>query len=171
MKQKTATILIALLALITAWGGHIYAQPPTAHPDKGGSPAYERWTTPQSGAVSQIPGWLVSDGGGYVRLCQTCGRDMLPTVSGHLPAGRGSSSPGSRGDVLQDKRHDLEPAGRLSDKMGDRDNGSHCRRPSDTEIHGIFYPVPRICQETWQRRQLVRLGTYNLTSGKEVSHV
>ncbi len=54
MKQKTATILIALLALITAWGGHIYAQPPTAHPDKGGSPAYERCDYTQIGTHPDI---------------------------------------------------------------------------------------------------------------------
>ena len=59
MKQKTATILIALLALITAWGGHIYAQPPTAHPDKGGSPAYDRCDysprSPKVGTDNRIP--------------------------------------------------------------------------------------------------------------------
>lgn len=42
MKQTMKTIALAIVVIVTAWGGHIYAKPPTAIPDRGGSYTNDR---------------------------------------------------------------------------------------------------------------------------------
>lgn len=43
MKQNFVKKLIAIVAIVTAWGGHTYAMtPPTTPADTGGSPTYEQ---------------------------------------------------------------------------------------------------------------------------------
>lgn len=46
MKQTMKTIALAIVAIVTAWGGHIYAQPPTTIPDRGGSYSHDRGDSP-----------------------------------------------------------------------------------------------------------------------------
>lgn len=166
MKQTMKTIALAIVAIVTAWGGHIYAQPPTTIPDRGGSYPNDRGDNTQSVSVSRVSGWLICDSNRHVRQYKTCQQNMFCPVSGYLLAGCGSSSPCSRGDVLQDKRHDPEPALGFTYKMGNRDDSSHRCGSADTEIYGIRFTLSGICKETRQRRKLVRVGAYHLTSRK-----